>query len=234
MKRFKLPGGYVLETRIKKGAKRINHVSISISATKLHFGPGPNWKKPDQSWFIIDIEPEWADLVMDINKITSLPFLNGQIDCIYASHFFEHVSIFKSPLLMKECYRVLKKDGILRIIIPDVLKTIAMYMSDAKDYKLFERRRAKAKDYTLFECLRSDFISVTGQPHIFGNDAIAHQNAWDYATLERDLIRAGFELGDVYKMGFQRSMKPDQFKFEGTYESEANEDYRSLYVEAIK
>ena len=86
-------------------------------------------------------------------------------------------------------------------------------------------------DYTLFECLRDDFVSIAGQHNIFGTDCIAHQNAWDYETLDRDLRRAGFS--SVQKMEFKKSYV-EHFAFEGTYESEANEDYRSLYVEAIK
>jgi len=37
----------------------------------------------------------------------------------------------------------------------------------------------------------------------------------------------------IYKMDFQKS-NSDYFSFEETFPSEANEDYRSLYVEAVK
>jgi hypothetical protein len=62
---------------------------------------------------------------------------------------------------------------------------------------------------------------------------LAHQNAWDFETIQSDLILAGFDIDKIYKMDYQKS-NCDSFSFEGTFSSEANEDYRSLYVEAIK
>jgi len=43
-----------------------------------------------------------------------------------------------------------------------------------------------------------------------------------------DLRRAGFSPGKI------RKTDCSDFSFEGTYPSEANEEYRSLYVEARK
>ena len=81
--------------------------------------------------------------------------------------------------------------------------------------------------------MRDDFISPSGQPELLGKDALAHQNAWDFETICRHLQKAGFNHGNIQKVDFQKS-SVDYFDFEGTYPSEANEDYRSLYVEATK
>jgi hypothetical protein len=106
-------------------------------------------------------------------------------------------------------------------------------------YLLFQRRKKRAKqswgldDYTLFECLREDFISCTGQTQLLDPQGLAHQNAWDFETIVRDLCRAGFRAEDVHRMTF-RTTNCSDFEFEGSYPSEANEEYRSLYVEARK
>ena len=62
---------------------------------------------------------------------------------------------------------------------------------------------------------------------------MAHQNAWDYETIVCELVRVGFSAEKVNKMSYQKTNCPDFF-FEGAYPSEANESYRSLYVEAKK
>jgi hypothetical protein len=64
-------------------------------------------------------------------------------------------------------------------------------------------------------------------------DQLAHQNAWDFESLVASLIRAGFDALKVERSKVCGSQCPF-FAFEGTYPSEANEDYRSLYVEAGK
>lgn len=203
---------------------------------KIHLGPGPNWNKPDPHWIDVDIDPKRGDVVVDFGQFTAFPFANQSVSCIYGSHVFEHMSIYITPALFKECCRVLQPGGILRLILPDVEKSIREYASGNADFEIFKRRAERAKkqwgvdDYTMFDCLREDFLSRSGQP-ILGKNALAHQNAWDFETIRKDLLEAGFST--VTKTDFQESAVTD-FSFEGTYPSEANEKDRSLYVEAFR
>ncbi|MGQ8338586.1 class I SAM-dependent methyltransferase [Sunxiuqinia sp. A32] len=205
---------------------------------KLNLGPGPNWKKPDKHWLSVDVDPGLGDIIVNFQDCETIPLKTNSVDCIYGSHVFEHMSIFKTPLIFKELYRVLKKDGIIRLILPDAEKSIMEYINRNEEFELFKRRRERAKkvykkDYTIFECMREDFLSPSGQIGLLGANSLAHQNAWDFETIQSDLILAGFKIDNIYKMDFQKSNR-DDFLFEGTYPSEANEDYRSLYIEAIK
>ncbi len=205
---------------------------------KLNLGPGPNWEKKGKDWYSVDIDPKLGDIVVNFQDFESLPFKTNSVDCIYGSHVFEHMSIFKTPLIFKEIYRILKKDGIVRLILPDAEKSIKEYVNRNKDFELFKRRKDRAKknynkEYTIFECLKEDFLSPSGQIELLGKNSLAHQNAWDFETIYSDLTFAGFNATKIYKMNFQKS-NSDYFSFEGSFPSEANEDYRSLYVEAIK
>lgn len=226
-------------SRVIKMAKRLNDPGIKVPPPfKLNFGPGPNWIKPDESWLNIDIEPAWGDIVVNFQKFKSLPLTNESCLCVYGSHVFEHMSIFKTPIVFQEIHRVLKKGGVFRLILPDAEKSIREYINRSEDFLLFKRRKKSVKkkygsEYTLFECMRDDFISRSSQPDLIGENPLAHQNAWDFQTIKMDLRRAGFEGSKIQKMDFKKS-NCDYFKFEGTYSSEANEDYRSLYVEVTK
>ena len=118
----------------------------------------------------------------------------------------------------------------MRIIVPDVVRSMKEYLSGNDNYELFKKRKLK-NDWTLFECLKADFISQSGQPHLLSSTGLAHQNAWDFETMKKQLLECGFT--DAQRSNFQKS-KFNCFKFEGTYDSEANQHYRSMYVEAIK
>jgi predicted SAM-dependent methyltransferase len=199
---------------------------------KIHIGPGANWKSFDD-WKTIDIDPNRGDYVINFNNnFTKIPIESNSVDAIYASHIFEHISLYASPLVFKECYRILKPDGYIRIIVPNPIKSMIEYFNRNYNFELFKRRKERNPDYTLFECLREDFISKNHQPNLLKNE-YAHQNAWDFESLQKDLNRGGFHIENIYEQNYKVS-KTTLFNFEGTYPSEANEEYRSLYVEAKK
>lgn len=195
---------------------------------KLNFGPGKKWKKPDNSWRIIDIEP-YADIQINFQKFEGLAFPAESCEAVYGSHVFEHISIFKTPLVFEEIHRVLKRERVFRLVIPDVMKSILHYIQHDDGFALFKRRKKRNPHYTLFECLREDFISPSKQ-EILG-ESLAHQNAWDFETIKKDLMKAGFKIILPLNYGFSVT---DHFDFETTYKSEAQQEDRSLYIEAIK
>lgn len=208
-------------------------------ANKLHLGPGPNWVKPNPDWLSLDVDPSRADILVNFNNFTGLDFKDEEVDCIYGSHVFEHINIFNAPKVFKECYRILKKGGYFRLVLPDVKKSIEEYIKGNFNFSLFQRRAESLKkllgveNVSIFECLKGDFISPSSQFDIFGKESLAHQNAWDFEAIVFDLNRAGFEVDKIKKMKFQDSNCED-FSFEGTYPSEANEYDRSIYVEVYK
>ncbi len=233
--------GYDLKVEIKKRRvrRKIEQTDPGRTETlKLNFGPGPNWQKPDTTWQSVDIDPALGDIVVNFQQFERLPLEDFSVNCVYGSHVFEHISIFKSQLVFDEIFRVLKKGGVFRLVLPDAEKSIQEYLSKNEDFLLFKRRKERAKerygiDYTIFECMKEDFLSPNGQIDLLGKDTLAHQNAWDFEAIKANLERAGFQPDQITRANFKKSQSPD-FSFEGTYPSEANEDYRSLYVEAVK
>lgn len=204
----------------------------------LNIGPGANWTKPAPNWLSVDVDPRIGDIVVNLCEFPGFPLKENIVSCIYASHVLEHVSMNRIQFLLNDCFRVLKPNGWMRIVLPDVEKSMREYLKGNREFQLFVRRRERARtwfgeEYTLFDCLKEDFISRSGQPHLLGKYALAHQNAFDYETLVKHLRIAGFDQTRIWRSGFRLSKCPD-FSFEGDFESEANEDYRSLYVECQK
>lgn len=50
----------------------------------------------------------------------SLPFSNNSVDEIYSSHLLEHISHLQTEKVLAEWFRVLKPDGTLQLIVPDL------------------------------------------------------------------------------------------------------------------
>lgn len=57
--------------------------------------------------------------------IRHLPYNDGSVDEIYASHILEHFPLNETDALLKEWLRVLKPNGIIRLAVPDMKKVMA-------------------------------------------------------------------------------------------------------------
>lgn len=66
-------------------------------------------------------------LSLDVRK--GLPYKDNTVKYIYASHFLEHFSRKDAEYFLKECYRVMKKGGVIRIVVPDLQAGIKNYIN---------------------------------------------------------------------------------------------------------
>ena len=67
---------------------------------------------------------------MDLTK--TFQFENESVDFIYSSHTIEHLTYEEATFVFNECYRVLKPNGIIRIIVPDFGSLVENYLSNKK------------------------------------------------------------------------------------------------------
>ena len=65
---------------------------------------------------------------MDVKN--PLPFNNEVIDLAYSSHMLEHLSVQEGINFLSECYRCMKKGGVLRLAVPDAAKLISYYQAN--------------------------------------------------------------------------------------------------------
>jgi hypothetical protein len=102
--------------------------SNSIS---LNLGCGD---KTHGDWINVDFVSSKKE-VLKYNLLKNLPFEENSVRYIYHSHLLEHFSEKEGTLFLKECYRILQKDGIVRIVLPDLENIIKCYIKliDKKD-----------------------------------------------------------------------------------------------------
>lgn len=82
---------------------------------KLHLGCGPHIKPGFDN---LDLEPGPGGIKYDLRK--PLTYATGTVDFIYTEHFIEHLTKDEGTRFLEECFRVLKPDGFLRVVTPDL------------------------------------------------------------------------------------------------------------------
>ena len=79
-----------------------------------------------------------ADLNCDFEN---LPFIDGGVDEIYASHIFEHISFLNVYSVIDEWKRVLRIGGVLEIRVPNLMREAKIWMDASDSQKWFEVHR---------------------------------------------------------------------------------------------
>ena len=80
------------------------------------------------SWTNIDLES--SDPEVRQHDITAgLPFEDNHFDAVYHSHVLEHLDPAAGEALLDECFRVLKPQGVLRIVVPNLEQIATLYLN---------------------------------------------------------------------------------------------------------
>jgi predicted SAM-dependent methyltransferase len=92
----------------------------------LNIGCGSNYSKTS-NWVNLDFISLDKDVISH-NLLNGIPFPNDTFDLVYHSHVLEHFKKRDAEYLLKECYRVLKPGGVLRVVVPDLEKIVRHYI----------------------------------------------------------------------------------------------------------
>ena len=153
-----------------------------------------------------------------LDATETFPFNDGSIDVIYSSHMMEHLHRDDAINFIRECYRVLRPNGILRLVMPDLRINIKNYLKSNDADKFIEDlliQPPKTKNIT-------DLLKL-----YFSGGFREHQWMYDEGSLIKLLLSCSF------KSAF--SLDPGK-----TYISNENDlnlyerKNESVYVEGIK
>lgn len=90
----------------------------------LNLGCGSRYSP---AWTNVDVVSS-SEHVVAHDLLKGIPFLDSEFDVVYHSHFLEHIPRNKVEAFVKECNRILKLGGVLRIVVPDLEKIVLAYL----------------------------------------------------------------------------------------------------------
>ncbi|MGI9517233.1 MAG: class I SAM-dependent methyltransferase [Pirellulaceae bacterium] len=116
---------------------------------KLNVGCGANFH---EGWCNIDlVASDPRVLQYDIRR--GLPFDDNSFDVVYHSHVLEHLTPQQGRDLLAECHRVLKPEGILRIVVPDLERIAQLYLEMLQKAWMGDPRAAENYQWMKLELL---------------------------------------------------------------------------------
>jgi len=197
-----------LKNKIIPSKKRKINYYKDQNNLRLHWGCGST--RLDK-WINVDgWKSPATDFEYDLRE--TIPLSDNSVSYIFTEHVLEHVTLEEGKLVLKEFYRILEKDGIARIVVPDLDLCCKAFLS--KDTDWF----AKVDDK--FETAGMGFNSI------FYNHA--HRYIYDFESLNQMLLDAGFKT--IKKQKYNESFDQNLL----VNKSSDSRTLVSLYVEAVK
>jgi len=123
--RYRGTGRVMLTDLVRRRERRKARVIAGQDGLRLHLGCGGERKA---GWVNVDLLGDPVDLAW--NLASSLPFEPASADAVFHEHLLEHLPLQAGSAFMRECYRVLKPGGILRVGVPDAGQLIRSYAGD--------------------------------------------------------------------------------------------------------
>lgn len=174
----------------------------------LNLGSGPRGLS-DPHWINVDgFKDRNVQFLIDFNR--RMPFPDSIFEGVFCEHVLEHFSLEDGERLASDVHRTLLPGGYFRVVVPDAALALRRYF-ESPDALIAWRNEGG----TAMEVVNSVF-----------RQRYEHQFLYDFITIQRMLLRAGF--AEVTLSAFGGSRHPALSLDDRKYE------WESLYVDAVK
>lgn len=164
----------------------------SANFSKLHFGCGADVR---EGWLNLDVS-KVADLWVDVRNPIRIP--DGTVELIYSSHMVEHLEHHELVFHLKECHRMLRSGGILRLGVPDFVSIIKNY----GDCDFLEKHRNVVPGVAFG--LPEELICYTDLMNRAFYEFGQHKIVLDEQKITNLMIFSGFEEKNISKVEFDK------------------------------
>jgi len=150
---------------------------------KLNLGSGYHVL---DGWLNADVFPPLKE-VLKVDATKKYPFDDQTFDYIFSQHMIEHISYAQGQQMLKECFRILKDGGKIRISTPDLLFLISLYQSEKS-----EQQKAYIK-WSTQKCIKD--APICEDTFVINHfvRAWGHTFIYDEKVLRLALQKAGFK-----------------------------------------
>ena len=155
-----------------------------------------------------NVNPDIEGTLLDMSAVET-----GSIDAVYSSHNIEHVYPHEVPIVLNEFFRVLKKDGIVVVVCPDLQSVCEAVVNDKLRDPLYISPEGPISPL--------DIIYGHGQAIENGNEYMAHKCGFTYTVLDNFFADAGFETRyggrrkqqwDLFIVAFKQAKSEEEIK----------------------
>jgi predicted SAM-dependent methyltransferase len=199
----------------------------SNSCKKLQIGGGGN---PLKGWLNTDILPNHKDVIF-LDAREELPFESDSLDYIFCEHMIEHISYHDGLIMLSECFRVLKKNGKIRIATPN-LKVFLDLFSEKKSDDQNQYMEWILKNWLNRQGIneKNPVFNLNLVMHAWG-----HEFIYDDKTLMELLTKANFRDFLIHKSGESDDLNLKELESHGEFIGNvAMNKFETLVIEAIK
>jgi predicted SAM-dependent methyltransferase len=167
---------------------RIRRYVAAHPVRKLQIGAGPNLLP---GWLNTDLQPdtypEHRDRTVLLDASRPFPFDDMTFDYVFSEHQIEHIPEPAAHTMIRECFRVLRPGGRIRVATPDLAAIVGLYGDPLDEL---------AQHYVdwVMARFRPDVRSGNRRCHVINHMFMDHnhQFIYDYETLVALLSDAGF------------------------------------------
>ncbi|OKZ15140.1 MAG: hypothetical protein BHV77_16665 [Bacteroides sp. 43_108] len=143
-----------------------------------------------EGWLNTDLEPTYDAVFMDVTQTFPLP--DRSVDYIYMSHLLEAFAFDQVIHILKECFRVLNKNGVFRLVLfsyEEIIKLFSTsnFSSIEKEYIKCNIKKYSSSEIDLTDIDSCLSVTLTNFMHKFYNC-----NLYNFKSLARLLGLIGF------------------------------------------
>ena len=175
---------------LRQSSRRIRRVDDQLVTNylakapirKLQIGCGSN---PLPGWLNTDFYP-YSEQHVHLDATKAFPLPDEAFDFVFSEHMIEHIPFQDAFTMLKECHRVLKPGGVVRIVTPDLQFLWRLYEPSRSELE------ARYIDWSLDTY---DLPKVSNQAAIVINNFVrdwGHLFIYDEETLQALFQRTGF------------------------------------------
>lgn len=167
--------------------------SQPLTRTWLNIGAGPagsGLRPPGfggSGWreIRLDADPSVRpDVLAPAHDLAVIP--DGQIDVVFSSHCLEHLYLDQAIPALREWRRVLKPDGFLLLVCPDLQAAAEMVAQD----RMFEEAYAGIRPYDII----FSHQGLVAEGRARGHSFMEHKSGYTLSTLRAFINEAGYAV----------------------------------------